>query len=95
MWFVTASPGTTSNTAYSVQAQAVLAECLASLLDVSYGSQEKERVATLLINLMYNVTPYLKNHTYEKTLIEKLILFKLEMTNWFLINIVFIAGQKI
>ncbi|XP_018302265.1 LOW QUALITY PROTEIN: protein dopey-1 homolog [Mycetomoellerius zeteki] len=57
------TPGTPPNAAYSVQAQAVLAEILAPLLDVSYGSQEKERVVTLLINLMYNVTPYLKNHT--------------------------------
>ncbi|XP_046605599.1 protein dopey-1 homolog isoform X1 [Neodiprion virginianus] len=57
------TPGTPPNTAYSVQAQAVLAEILAPLLDVSYGSQEKERVVTLLTNLMYNITPYLKNHT--------------------------------
>ncbi|XP_011306689.1 protein dopey-1 homolog isoform X2 [Fopius arisanus] len=55
-------PGT-PNSAFSVQAQGVLAEILAPLLDVSYGSQEKERVVTLLTNLMYNVTPYLKNHT--------------------------------
>ena len=48
---------------FSVQAQAVLAELLAPLLDVSYGSQEKERVVTLLTALMYNITPYLKNHT--------------------------------
>ncbi|XP_031783167.1 protein dopey-1 homolog isoform X3 [Nasonia vitripennis] len=59
----TVMPGTPPNSAYSVQAQAVLAEIVAPLLDVSYGSQEKERVATLLTNLMYNVTPYLKNHT--------------------------------
>ncbi|XP_070151430.1 protein DOP1 homolog isoform X2 [Polyergus mexicanus] len=57
------TPGTPPNAAYSVQAQAVLAEILAPLLDVSYGSLEKERVVTLLTNLMYNVTPYLKNHT--------------------------------
>ncbi|XP_023718221.1 protein dopey-1 homolog isoform X2 [Cryptotermes secundus] len=48
---------------YSVQAQAALAELLAPLLDVSYGSQEKERVVALLIALMYNITPYLKNHS--------------------------------
>jgi hypothetical protein len=47
---------------YSIQAQAVLAELLAPLLDVSYGSQEKERVVALLTALMYNITPYLKNH---------------------------------
>lgn len=61
--YLTVTPGTPPNAAYSVQAQAVLAEILAPLLDVSYGSQEKERVVTLLTNLMYNVTPYLKNHT--------------------------------
>ncbi|XP_076619120.1 protein DOP1 homolog isoform X1 [Colletes latitarsis] len=59
----TVTPGTPPNAAFSVQAQAVLAEILAPLLDVSYGSQEKERVVTLLTNLMYNVTPYLKNHS--------------------------------
>jgi hypothetical protein len=47
-----------------VQAQAVLAELLAPLLDVIYGSQEKERVVALLTALMYNITPYLKNHRY-------------------------------
>nr|CAD7456244.1 unnamed protein product [Timema tahoe] len=52
---------------YSVQAQIVLAELLAPLLDVSYGSQEKERVVTLLTTLMYNITPYLKNHTHKET----------------------------
>lgn len=59
----TVTPGTPPNAAYSIQAQAVLAEIVAPLLDVSYGSQEKERVVTLLTNLMYNVTPYLKNHS--------------------------------
>lgn len=47
---------------HSSQSQLVLAQILASLLDVSYGSQEKEKVATLLIAIMCNVTPYLKNH---------------------------------
>ncbi|XP_046668094.1 protein dopey-1 homolog isoform X3 [Homalodisca vitripennis] len=54
---------TTSVAQYSVAALTVLAQLLAPLLDVSYGSQEKERVVTLLTTLMYNVTPYLKNHT--------------------------------
>ena len=63
MIFLLVTPGTPPNTAYSVQAQTVLAEILAPLLDVTYGSQEKERVATILTNLMYNVTPYLKYHT--------------------------------
>jgi len=52
-----------SSSQYSVQAQTVLAELLAPLLDVSYGSQEKEKVVALLTALMYNITPYLRNHT--------------------------------
>lgn len=55
--------GGNSVTQYSVGALTVLAQLLAPLLDVAFGNQEKERVVTLLINLMYNVTPYLKNHT--------------------------------
>lgn len=52
------------NSAYSVQAQIVLAEILAPLLDIVYGAVDnKERVITLLTNLMYNITPYLRNHT--------------------------------
>lgn len=47
---------------HSVHAQLVFAQILAPLLDVSYGSQEKEKVAALLTTLMYNITPYLKNH---------------------------------
>ena len=49
---------------HSVQAQLVLAQILAPLLDVSYGSQEKDKVAALLTNLMYNITPYLKSHLW-------------------------------
>ncbi|XP_024216432.1 protein dopey-1 homolog [Halyomorpha halys] len=55
--------GGNSVTQYSVGALTVLAQLLAPLLDVAFGNQEKERVVTLLINLMYNVTPYLRNHT--------------------------------
>lgn len=48
---------------YSVQAQSVMAALLANLLDVAYGSQEKDKVVTIVTTLMYNITPYLKNHT--------------------------------
>ncbi|XP_046393858.1 protein dopey-1 homolog isoform X2 [Ischnura elegans] len=48
---------------HSVAAQLVLAEYLAPLLDVTYGSQEKERVVALLTGVMYNITPYLRNHS--------------------------------
>lgn len=60
---LTDSGGTTSVAQYSVSALTVLAQLLAPLLDITYGSQEKERVITLLTTLMYNVTPYLKNHS--------------------------------
>lgn len=48
---------------YSVQALSILAELLAPLLDVIYVSDEKEKVVPLLNNIMYNVTPYLRNHS--------------------------------
>lgn len=54
---------TTGNQQYSVQAQSVMAVVLANLLDVAYGSQEKDKVVTIITTLMYNITPYLKNHT--------------------------------
>ena len=47
---------------HSTQALVVLADVLASLLDIVFGSEEKERVVTFLINVMGNVTPYLRNH---------------------------------
>lgn len=51
------------NQQYSVQAQSVLAAVLANLLDVAYGSQEKDKVIAIVTTLMYNIIPYLKNHT--------------------------------
>lgn len=51
------------NQQYAVQAQSVLAVLLANVLDITYGSQEKDKVVTLVTTLMYNITPYLKNHT--------------------------------
>uniref|UniRef100_A0A336MVF5 CSON006549 protein n=1 Tax=Culicoides sonorensis TaxID=179676 RepID=A0A336MVF5_CULSO len=55
--------GTSVNQQYSVQAQSILACILAQLLDVAYGSQEKDKVVTIVTTLMYNIVPYLKNHT--------------------------------
>ncbi len=49
---------------YSVQALVMLAELTATLLDLVYRSEEKERVVPLLHSLLYNVFPYLKNHRY-------------------------------
>lgn len=54
---------TVGNQQYSVQAQSVMAVVLANLLDVAYGSQEKDKVVTIITTLLYNITPYLKNHT--------------------------------
>lgn len=51
------------NQQYSVHAQSVMAAVLANLLDVAYGSQEKDKVVTIVTTLMGNITPYLKNHT--------------------------------
>lgn len=49
---------------HSTQALVVLADVLASLLDILFGSEEKERVVNFLVNVMGNVTPYLRNHRY-------------------------------
>ncbi|NXY62016.1 DOP2 protein, partial [Callaeas wilsoni] len=47
---------------YSVQALSLLAEVLASLLDVVYRSDEKEKAVPLVSRLLYYVFPYLRNH---------------------------------
>lgn len=54
---------TAGNVKYSVQALSILAEILAQLLDVSFVSDEKEKVVPVLSALMYTVTPYLRNHS--------------------------------
>ena len=57
------SGNTASNTSsYSTQALCVLAEVLAPVLDMVFGSDEKERMTSFLTTVMYNVTPFLKNH---------------------------------
>ncbi|KAL4233674.1 Protein dopey-1 [Mactra antiquata] len=48
---------------YSVQALCALAEITAPLLDVIYSSEEKDKVPTFLTTLLYNIFPYLKNHS--------------------------------
>jgi len=48
---------------YSVQALNALAQFVAPVLDVVYVSEEKEKVIPLVSNIMYYVTPYLKNHS--------------------------------
>ncbi|XP_062580439.1 protein dopey-1-like isoform X4 [Saccostrea cucullata] len=48
---------------YSVQALTLLAEVTAPLLDVIYSSDEKDKVAPFLSTILYNVFPYLRNHS--------------------------------
>ncbi|CAG5136270.1 unnamed protein product [Candidula unifasciata] len=50
---------------YSVQALFLLAELTSHLLDVVYSSEEKFKVAPFLTTLLYNVFPYLRNHSME------------------------------
>ena len=42
----------------------MLAELTATLLDVVYRSEEKERVVPFIHNILHNVFPYLRNHRY-------------------------------
>nr|CAI5827121.1 unnamed protein product [Callosobruchus analis] len=51
------------NSNYSVQAQLVLSEILAPILDICFGSSEKDKVNSILTSLMCNIVPYLKTHT--------------------------------
>ncbi|NXF10044.1 DOP2 protein, partial [Smithornis capensis] len=48
---------------YSVQALSLLAEVLASLLDMVFRSDEKDRAVPLISRLLYYVFPYLRNHS--------------------------------
>ncbi len=49
---------------YSVRALVMLAELSASLLDVIYASDEKDKVLPFLNSVMPNVFPYLRNHRF-------------------------------
>lgn len=48
---------------YSVHALSMLAEVLATLLDMVYRSDEKEKAVPLISRLLYYVFPYLRNHS--------------------------------
>ncbi|KAM8976987.1 protein DOP1B [Pelodytes ibericus] len=48
---------------YSVQALCMLAEVLATLLDMVYRSDEKDKAVPLISRLLYYVFPYLRNHS--------------------------------
>ena len=52
----------TTDSKYSVQALMLLAELMASMLDVVYSSEEKEKVVPFLTTLLQNVFPYLRHH---------------------------------
>lgn len=53
---------------YSGHAQLLLADVLIPLLDLIFINQDKEKSVVILINVMYNITPYLKNHTYVRNI---------------------------
>uniref|UniRef100_H2Z8L8 DOP1-like C-terminal domain-containing protein n=1 Tax=Ciona savignyi TaxID=51511 RepID=H2Z8L8_CIOSA len=54
---------TNPNFIHSLHALNVLAQVLANLLDVIYGSEEKEKIVPVLMPVIANVTPYLKDHS--------------------------------
>lgn len=54
---------TSGSSQYSVEAQSILAHSLVNLLDHCFGSQEKDKITQIVTTLMYNIIPYLKNHT--------------------------------
>lgn len=60
---VLSGSATSYTSSYSTQALYVLAEVLAPVLDMVFGSDEKERMTSFLTTVMYNVTPFLKNHS--------------------------------
>ena len=51
----------------AVRALNLLGELAATLLDIIYQSEEKERVLPLLATVMYNVAPYLRHHAASGT----------------------------
>ena len=48
---------------HAAEALSVLAEQLSVLLDITWQSDEKDKVLPLLTTVMYNLTPYLHHHT--------------------------------
>ena len=50
---------------YSVHALVLLGEVLATIYDVTFRSEDKEKVLPHLLGLMQKVTPYLRNHCSE------------------------------
>ncbi|CAH1711783.1 unnamed protein product [Chironomus riparius] len=54
---------TSGNQQYSVEAQSLLGYILVNVLDYAFGSQEKDKITQIVTTLMYNIIPYLKNHT--------------------------------
>ena len=56
---------TAKNSQYSVPVILIMAEYLAPMLDMLYLSEEKDKIPSALIYLMYNIFPYLKNHSQQ------------------------------
>ena len=48
---------------HAAEALALLADQLSVLLDITWQSEEKDKVLPLLTTVMYNLTPYLHHHT--------------------------------
>ena len=48
---------------FSVEAEKILGNNLATMIDICFGSQEKEKVNYILSQLMVNIIPYLKYHS--------------------------------
>ncbi|XP_065057535.1 protein dopey-1-like isoform X2 [Rhopilema esculentum] len=53
----------TRNAQYSASALCLMAEILSSMLDLLYLSEEKDKITSFMFYVIYNVTPYLKNHS--------------------------------
>jgi len=48
---------------HAAEALSLLADQLSTLLDITWQSEEKDKVLPLLTTVMYNLTPYLHHHT--------------------------------
>ena len=48
---------------HAMAALTVLGKLVATLLDIIYQSEEKDKVLPLLTTVMYNLVPYLRTHT--------------------------------
>jgi len=61
----TTMTGGAKSSTYSISAVLIMAEYLTPMLDMLYLSEEKDKIASSLVYLMYNIVPYLKNHSHQ------------------------------